>query len=188
MDAHHWKSLIPLGLSPLYETPTQVFSFDPPFLVSAFIVMVITVGLILLIRRWPAGLAIWVYYVVTLAPVSGITHAGLQLTADRYSYLPCLGWALLFGAGVYAVGAARPSGKVGPALAHWGVVVAAAWCIGLGVLCWQQVQIWHDPITLWTYNLSRNPKSSLAHNNLGNVLIREGKLAEPPDSSGRPFD
>ena len=37
---------------------------------------------------------------VILLPVIGIVTFGLQLVADRYSYLSCLGWSVLGGATV----------------------------------------------------------------------------------------
>jgi tetratricopeptide (TPR) repeat protein len=173
-----WKTLIPLGLSPLYELPAKVNLLAAPFLVSALAVGVITAGLLLLRRRWPAGLASWAYYVVTLGPVSGIVHSGPQLTADRYSYLPCLGWALLVGAGVGAVARARARETLGQPWAFWAAAAAAVWFSGLGVITWRQVQVWHDSETLWTHALSLDPDSSFAHNALGHVFLTEGKLSE----------
>jgi Tfp pilus assembly protein PilF len=174
-----WKTLIPLGLSPLYEAPPQVNPLDPRFLGGGIAVGVITAGLLMLRRRWPAGLAVWIYYGVTLAPVSGLAHGGPQLTADRYSYLSCLGWALLVGAGVVwvAVGASK-SGLLSPTWGYGMGAASAAWLIALGVLTWQQVHVWRDTKTLWTYTLSLYPNSSFAHNNLGALLARQGKLDE----------
>ena len=50
---------------------------------------------------------LWLVYGLTLAPVSGIVHNGPQLVADRYSYLSCLGVALLVGAAVTRRGLER---------------------------------------------------------------------------------
>ena len=41
------------------------------------------------------------------APISGAIHSGEQLAADRYSYLSCLGWALLLGGAVGTVAAGK---------------------------------------------------------------------------------
>ena len=37
----------------------------------------------------------WVAYLLLLAPVLGVAQSGLQLVADRYSYLSCMVWAIL---------------------------------------------------------------------------------------------
>lgn len=172
-----WKTLLPLGLVPLYELPSRVNPLDPQYLVGALAVTVITGGLIVMRRRWPAGLAVWVSYVVMLAPVSGIVHNGFQLANDRYSYLPCLGWALLGGAAVCVVARARASGKLGLSFARLAVGAGVVWFIGFGVLTWQQVQVWRDTDTLWRHALEFSPDCAICHGNLGVILYNKGYAA-----------
>jgi tetratricopeptide (TPR) repeat protein len=171
-----WKTVLPLGLSPLYEVPVDFNPLNWRFLLSGLIVLLISLGLFVLRHRWPAGLASWVCYVVILSPVLGITQSGPQIAADRYSYLSCLGWAILAGAGLFYCwqgwlrGAAR---AVVPALGLVGIVV-------LGILTWKQVHVWHDSIRLWEHALAITEdsyfKSSIAHGNLGVALVSRGEL------------
>jgi protein O-mannosyl-transferase len=88
------KNILPLSLSPVHELPTVVNPFERRFTVGWIAVIAISVLALALRRRWRAGLALWAYYVIILGPVSGLVHAGHQLTHDRYSYISCLGWAL----------------------------------------------------------------------------------------------
>ncbi len=170
-----WKTIFPLGLSPLYELPTRVSLLEPPFLMSAIAVALLSGGFWLLRRRWPAGLAVWVAYVIMLAPVSGFpVHSGYQIVHDRYSYLSCLGWALLVGGGVCAVARAVARGVLRLPLARVAAGAAAIWLTGLGVLTWQQVQVWRDTETLWTHALELDPDCSLCHSNLGDSLDTQG--------------
>ena len=99
-----WKTAVPLDLRPMYPLPARVSLLDAPFLPAALAVAGVTLVLVAVRRRWPAGLAVWVAYAVMLAPVSGLVHAGPQLVADRFGYLPSLGFCLLFGAAVAAAG------------------------------------------------------------------------------------
>src|SRR4029077_18998051 len=96
-----WKTILPTDLSPLYEVPRNLdpfaWPFFWPFLLSGAIVVALTIGLFVLRRRWPAGLASWICYVAILAPVLGFVQNGAQMVADRYSYLSCLAWAILLG-------------------------------------------------------------------------------------------
>ena len=94
-----WKTIIPIGLSPLYQLSAQPDLRNWPFLVSTAVVFAITAGVVLSRRRYPAALACWAWYAVLLFPVSGVVSFGPQIVADRYSYLSCLGWPLLAGAG-----------------------------------------------------------------------------------------
>jgi Flp pilus assembly protein TadD len=161
----------PAGLSPLYEVPIPLDPFEPRFVASAVLVVVLTGVLVLLRRRWPAGLAVWACYGILLGPVTGlVVRAGFQLAADRYSYLACLGFALLLGAGM-GLAARRPAGR--PAVAAAAVLLALA----LGVLTWRQAGVWHDNFTLWRHAVSVTPECAICRNNLGALYVRLGDPA-----------
>jgi hypothetical protein len=51
--------------------------------------------------------------VLLVAPVLGFVQVGTQITADRYSYLACLPFALLAAAGMYQLARAVRMGRVG---------------------------------------------------------------------------
>ena len=99
-----WKSFIPILVAPMYQLRVGLDPYDGPMLASAALVIGLTAVLVWLRRRWPGGLAVWLGYVVLVAPVSGIIQSGPQLVAARYSYLPGLGLALLVGGGVCRLG------------------------------------------------------------------------------------
>jgi protein O-mannosyl-transferase len=172
------KTLVPLALSPLYELPSVVNPLRARFLSSLLIVAAVTIVFIGLRRRWPAGLAIWACYALALLPVSGIVHAGHQLTHDRYSYLSCLGWALLVGGGVGLVVHSARSGVLHRSLAAAAVSVAVVWIAALATLTWFQVQVWRDTETLWRHAVDTDPQCSLCESNLGSALYGL-RLLEP---------
>ena len=170
------KTVIPQGLSPLYELPLRVSLLDRQFLLPAVAVTAITAAVVALRKRWPAGLAVWAYYAITLGPVIGIVHSGYQLTNDRYSYLPGFAFALVVGALVGAVVQVGAAGTLRPpfvrALAGLGVL----WFCGLAYLSAQQIQIWRDTENLWRYALESEPNCALCHGNLGVFLSTQGHL------------
>jgi len=173
-----WKTILPLGLSPLYDLTGRVDLVGRTLLLSGALVLIISIALFVLRRCWPAGLAIWVYYVTVLAPVLGIVQSGPQVAADRYTYLSCLGWALLAGAGLlYYWKLSLRYRKLRPTL----IVVnslAVLVLVALASLTWTQTKVWHDSENLWRYVLKVNEQSALAHNNLGNALVDEERLEE----------
>jgi len=173
------KTLVPTALSPLYELPMRVELFAPEFRVALVAAVVITVVLVALARRWPAGLAVWAAYALLLSPVIGIVHSGHQLTHDRYSYLSCLGWALLIGAAAGSLAVAYARRAISPAIAGTAAAVGVAWIAALGVLTWHQAGTWRDTETLWRYALESTPDCSVCQVNLGTVLLNQnlGTLA-----------
>ncbi len=173
-----WKTVVPVGLSPLYETPARMNLLALPFLSSVALVLALTVVFVLFRRRWPAGLAVWVCYGAILAPVLGIAQSGPQFVADRYSYLSCLGWAVLAGAGIFYLWRCWVSGRISHQIFIGVGVLSLMMLGGLVVLTWRQTEVWHDSESLWRQVLRMDPMSSIAHNNLGNVLLRRGESRE----------
>jgi protein O-mannosyl-transferase len=164
------KLLAPLDLMPMYELPVRVSPLEPRFLLPLVLVVAVTIALVLARRRWPAGLAAWLAYAAMLAPVSGLVHAGPQLVADRFSYLPSIALLLPLGAGV-TLAARRP------ALGRLVSAAIAVWIVSMAALTWAQVQAWHDTDTLFGYALEVDPECGWCSAQYGGVLGNRGDLA-----------
>ncbi|HEX6884362.1 MAG TPA: tetratricopeptide repeat protein [Planctomycetota bacterium] len=112
------------------------------------------------------------WFLVMLAPMLGLVQVGFQARADRYAYLPQLGLELaLVSAGV-ELARRRPAWR--GAL----VALALAWLAGLGWCTARQLARWRDSATLFRHALAVTERNFVAHNNLGLVLAREGRLDE----------
>jgi Flp pilus assembly protein TadD len=163
------KTVLPLGLSPLYPMPRQVLPLSAPFLLAGGAVLLAAGACWALRRRWPAVPAAMLAFGVILLPVLGIHQNGPQIAADRYTYLAGGAVALLAGAAVRA-GRARFGGVAD------GVALLAV--LALGLLTWRQAGVWRDSGSLWSQAVAVAPESSIARNNWGNVLAARGRLAE----------
>jgi protein O-mannosyl-transferase len=169
------KTLAPVHLSPMYALTKE--KFDPagwPFILSAVMVVAVTATAILCRRRYPAPLAVWLVYGLILLPVVGTTQNGRQIAADRYSYLACLGWALLGGVLVQTCWRRWGGQTIGRTLILGMGTLALG---GLGFLTSRQVRIWKDSETLWTYVISSEP-CPVAYENLGMELAERGDFQE----------
>src|SRR3989454_4226179 len=134
-----WKTVAPVNLSPLYELPLTVNPWARPFLLSYGLVLAITAIVLALRRRVPGLPAAWVAYIVVLLPVLGIFQSGPQITADRYTYLAGLGWAILAGAGLLSCWRSSRRSKTGTPATWLLTGIALCVVVGLGVLTWNQV-------------------------------------------------
>jgi tetratricopeptide (TPR) repeat protein len=169
------KTLVPIDLSHLYPLRPFTGFWSVPTVLSSVAVLTITVVLFSSRRRWPAGLAAWVFYVLLLLPVSGIVAFGPYRVSDRFSYLPCAGWAILGGAALLYISQLWTRGRIG-ARAVLPYSFAGASLLLLAILSWRQTQTWRSSETLWRHALAVDERSSFAHNNLGNVLAGRGDL------------
>lgn len=163
------KTFLPVGVYPMYDLPMQFNAWQPVYAAAFFAALAVTSVLLLARRRLPAALAAWVYYLALIAPISGIAQSGSQMVADRYTYLSCLGWALLAGGGAAALWRARLCKEA------VGRYLAAAAAVGvlltLAVMTRQQIGVWRDSATLYAYVLAHTPRPSrIAFNNLAGLL------------------
>jgi hypothetical protein len=173
-----WKTVLPFGLSPLYELPQTVSAVAPRFLVAILGTVVITCVVLAGRRRWPAAIAGWVAYLCILAPVSGGMQNGVQIAADRYTYLAGLPWALLFGGAVIMVVRSGLAGALRPLAYKATLTGIAGWIAALAVLASMQTAIWRDDESLWRHALASDPQCFVCHHNLGTSLARTGKASE----------
>ena len=175
---HAWKTVVPLDLGPIYELPPRVNPLELPYLLSGAAGLAITIAVWLLRRRWPAGLAIWAFYLVMLAPVAGFVHTGNHLGADRNTYVPGMGFALLVGALAVTIVLARRRGALRAPVAAMSLGVVALWIGGLALTARGQSTVWHDSETLWRYAIEVNPDCAICHHNLGVSVGRRGAWSE----------
>jgi tetratricopeptide (TPR) repeat protein len=169
-----WKTLFPFRLSPIYELPRPFHPLEFPYLEGACAAAALSALLWLRRKEWPAAAAAWAFYVVTVLPVSGIAQFGLQLAADRYSYLPTLSFAVLAG-GAFA--SLRDRARA-PGRPPWLLPGACAVIVCLAVLTWRQARFWRDSATLWSYALPLAPESSSAHSGMADALRDAGRVDE----------
>ena len=124
------------------------------------------------VRKKPYLLLGWLWYLITLVPVIGLVQWGPHTMGDRYTYLPLIGLFIMMAWGVPDI------------LAGWcrqRVVLAAGAAIviaGLMVVSWRQLRHWENSLALYTHAIAVSADNAIAHNNLGNVLRRKGRLAE----------
>jgi hypothetical protein len=167
----------PGSLSPLYEMPQRISVLEPRFALALAGAVLVTAGLIVLRRRWPAGLAAWTFSVLMLTPTSAIVRQGADLAPDRYSYLAGLGYALLAGGAV--LGVIRLVGRgvltpvMGRAIALAGLVALG----GLAVAAWSYCQVWQDSETLWRWAVEMDPRCSVCVGKLGESALGAGGTA-----------
>jgi tetratricopeptide (TPR) repeat protein len=173
-----WKWLVPTNLSPLYELPARIELLSSRFLVPLIATTLITVLLVGLRRRWPAGLAAWAYSAVMVLPLVGPLHTGNQLAHDRYSYLSGVGFAVLAGGGLACVLWAAARGALSPLVGRVSFAGAALVLLGLGSATWVQASGWRDSESLWSWAVETDPECAICLNNLALSITAQNRTHE----------
>ncbi len=163
------KTVLPLGLSPLYELPDPLDPREPRFVASALLLVAAAFVLIRRRRRSPAPLVAATCFAIAVSPVLGFLQSGPQLVADRYSYLSCLPFAALAAAGLLLLGRRAPLASV---------AAGSLSLLVLGFLAARQTRIWKDSVSLWEHATSVEPTSPIAQANLGTSYDEAGRLVD----------
>lgn len=170
------KLLWPAHLAFSYPRWT-IQASDPAAYIWPAATLAVGAGIYFWRRRWGRGPeTAFIFYAATLSPMLGFIMLytfEYSFVADHYQYVACIGPLALAAAGFTVVcrHAATSVQRLGPPL-------AGAVLLILGALTFHQSRAYADVETLWERTLANNPDSVLAHNNLGNLLLEQGKLNE----------
>jgi len=164
-----WKFVWPQKLAITYPLPATRTLFAGIIAGSALI----GVSAVIWYWRWqyPFLLVGWAWFLGTLVPVIGLVQVGEQAMADRYTYIPSIGFFLMVVWGISSIAHRYRSGtRVLPALA-----VAA--CLALVPVTWIQTGYWRDSITLFSHAVELVPGSVTALRNLGEAYAERKNFA-----------
>jgi len=153
----------PRDLAMLYPYPEKGIPLAAA-LAAAAVLALLSAAAVLLFRRLPFLAMGWLWYLGTLVPVIGLVQVGSQSHADRYTYLPLIGFATAF---VWLIGAAWPRGTA----ARRGLAAcAAAWVVALAAAAASQTALWRDNLTLLGHTVRVTKNNYVIMNNLGEAL------------------
>jgi hypothetical protein len=139
---------------------------------AGLLLLVISWGCILTVKRWPYLLVGWLFYLGTLFPVIGLIQVGEQAMADRYTYVPLIGIFVILAWGLSDL------------LKKWryqktGVILGAALFLSaLMVTTWLQVRHWSDNIEFYEHMIKVTDNNYMAHYNLGVYLANNDQIGE----------
>jgi tetratricopeptide (TPR) repeat protein len=169
--AYLGQMICPAGLAVYYPHPGNSLALRKIF--AAFILLlVISISAIATRRKQPWFLFGWLWYLGMLVPVIGLVQVGGQARADRYTYLPQIGlYILLTWAAVELTTSWRNR--------RWVLGGGAMIVLAILITCAKsQTAYWHDSESLWTHTLACTSDNSIAHNNLGDAFLQQGRMDE----------
>ena len=141
-------------------------------LMSGIILLLITAFVLYYIRKLPFLFVGWLWYMGTLMPVIGLVQIGTQAMADRYTYLPSTGIAIILSWGIPLLFPREDIRK--KILFPAGIVIITL----LAVLTWQQCGYWKNSITLFSRTLQITKNNYIAHNHLASALVNKRRFEQ----------
>ncbi|MBU0664940.1 MAG: tetratricopeptide repeat protein [Proteobacteria bacterium] len=169
------KTFWPINLAALYPLPGM-----PPLSETMLAVLVLLI-ISLLALQWrhsrPWFIIGWLWFLGTLVPVLGLIHVGHQFIADRYTYIPHIGFFIIL-----AWGLSELSNMVFTRNKIF-TAVAFTLLMASGIQTWHQLHYWKNDRTLWTRAVEITHDNYIAENNLGSALLQDNL----PDEAKKHF-
>ncbi len=169
------KFFFPAGLSPFYPFPDKAEFAGGSFQLILWSSLIVIIVLLFLVIRSARKTRLYItslgFYFVTLALVLQFISVGGAIMADRYTYIPYIGLAVI---------PAVLIEKLKTNLKKVFIVLAGLFIILLAVLSEQQIKIWHDSDTLWSRVIEKNPDLELARSARGKYLLKLSSRTTDP--------
>ncbi len=162
------KTFWPFDLAFFYP-----YEFSPSLgktLGAAAILILITAAVFYWLKKRPYLFSGWFWYLGTLIPVIGLVQIGTQAMADRYTYLPSIGIAIMLAWGIPSLIKSEKNRKI--LLFPAAVAIIA----GLSVLTFHQCGFWKDSLTLLNHTLAVTQNNDRIHYKLGLAYFEKGNL------------
>ena len=139
---------------------------------AALILCLLTALAFFACRRYPYVTVGWLWYLGTLAPVSGIVQVGCHSMADRYTYIPLIGIFIIAAWGIPELFSRVSNGRKIIAVTSGVLLLVMAAATGY------HLQFWRSSETLFRRALAVTGPSGIAENNLATALIARGAYEE----------
>ncbi len=164
---------MPYDMTVFYPFPDQIQAWKVLF--ASLLILVISAVVIAMVKRKPYLFVGWLWYTITILPVIGIIQISAYAMADRYTYLPSIGIAIML---AWSIPLLFPREDMRKKILFPSGIAALAI---LAVLAWQQCGYWKNSITLSNHALQITKDNYVAHTSLGAALFSEGKIEEAID-------
>jgi Flp pilus assembly protein TadD len=158
----------PVNLAIFY--PWEAARINLPNVGVALLILVAVTVTVLLLRRRGYTVTGWFWFLIMLGPVIGIIQVGNQARADRYTYLPQIGLAILFAWAAADMFGRWRAGRYGLAVLAIAIVAPLAW------VARAQTAFWRDSEQLWSHALASTTANTVAEENLAQALYQHGKV------------
>ncbi len=164
------KTFWPHDMAAFYPFPFYLTAQE--IIVSVMIIMAVTLAVTANAKRAPYLFTGWFWFTAAILPVIKILQVGSDGMADRYHYLPSIGLSVMIVWGVSSLFKSESARKY--ILFPSALAVIAL----LAAVSWHQCGYWKNSVTLFNHALKVTYNNHLAHGQLGQALLDEGKSTE----------
>jgi tetratricopeptide (TPR) repeat protein len=176
-----WPYPLALDFYYIHKIPNAQSFWETRVIVSLSIILLLIAGLAYLTKKQPKQAFFGLFFFATLIPVSNVIIPTGSLMAERFLYLPMLGYTTLLAVLLHRIffrRTAQPRNLWRRIYA--GLTVSAIIATIYGCVIYDRNRDWQTEKSLWEDTLRKNPRDIIARNNLSVLYmgIRDYRNAE----------
>ncbi len=172
------KMIWPANLCSVYPFPEPIDLSNRSVFLGAVSTVLLAGGLVISLRWTRALMAGWLFFLVALAPTLLNVGYAMGVAADKYAYLPAVGFLLIL---TWLLSRLWNIAQAGVArrLCRSAVVVVPLGAAACYAVAADRYQLkWQDPGTYCEHILSIAPKTAWAHQALASHLIDQNRIED----------
>lgn len=174
------KFFFPVNLSALYPYPLLKEFYTGIFAFKIWLSLAVVISLVFLVifslKKTKLFAFATGFYLVTVALVLQFISVGLAITADRYTYLPYTGIAII----VVSLLLKQPDKYRKPLLIIYGMFI-----VTMIFLSGKQVDVWSNTESLWSSAIDKFPESEIPRRSRGKLYSKIALQATDPRTKTR---
>ncbi|MCF8371103.1 MAG: tetratricopeptide repeat protein [Bacteroidales bacterium] len=168
---YHLKLILPINLSAIYPYPPKMDgSFPVVYYIFVIPALAIVASIFYFLKKDRIVAFTLLFFLINVALVLQIIPVGSAIMADRYVYIPSIGFFMLIAVLLSRFLKKRSSSFLVVNSAGAGILVV------LAGMTYSRAQVWNNSMSLWNDVLSKHKTVQLAWNNRGNLKYDAGDL------------
>lgn len=169
------KLIIPTGLHAYYHIEPVRSIAEPRAFVSVVLTLAYCALLYFACRKNKTAAFLLAWIPLTFLPPLYLPGLGRSFFADRYVYLPSVGFSILAAYVAMKAFSRRPIHKGQRAILASVFIAIAVLFIGHAV---QRNAVWKNEFTLWSDAVEKSPEAAIPHYNLGHYYAEAGQTGK----------
>jgi tetratricopeptide (TPR) repeat protein len=155
-----FKLIVPFNLSAFYPYPEKG-SLPLIYLMSPVFILVIAALVIYSAKKYREFIFCFLFFFFNILLVLQILPVGKAIMADRYAYIPSIGFFLFIGIVYDKISSFDISYK------KISMLFLSLYALMILLFTYERCKVWHDSLTLWTDVIEKFDNEQIAYNNRG---------------------
>ncbi len=164
------KLLVPLNLKAIYVFHPIASLFELKGVLSLMVTVVFVVLFNIVLKKNRVAFLGLLFVTVPLLPVLYIPASGEHPFAERYLYLPSVGYVLLLA--IFLSWAKERLPRAVGSITIVFIIIGALYTVGTIT----RNNVWQDNFNFWSDTVKKSPDSEMAHDELGIECASQGRL------------